>query len=100
VRRINPHAKQLTYEPQQALRSADEEREALPVGGDAERSLPDVRCDRSMRSTALFAKASVRIQSENYALEGRSFRRRCRLPTACTKIESGRSKKSSLSRNS
>jgi hypothetical protein len=38
-----PHAKQLTYEPQQALRSADEEREALPVAGDAERSLPDAR---------------------------------------------------------
>jgi hypothetical protein len=38
-----PHAKQLTYEPQQALRSTDEEREALPVGGDAERSLPDAR---------------------------------------------------------
>ena len=38
-----PHAKQLTYEPQQALRSADEEREGLPVGGDAERALPDAR---------------------------------------------------------
>ena len=38
-----PHAKQLTYEPQRALRSEDEEREALPVAGDAERTLPDAR---------------------------------------------------------
>jgi hypothetical protein len=38
-----PHAKQLTHEPQQTLRCANEEREALPVAGDAERSLPDAR---------------------------------------------------------
>jgi hypothetical protein len=37
-----PHAKQLTH-PQQALRCANEEREALPVAGDAERPLPDAR---------------------------------------------------------
>ena len=38
-----PHAKQLTHEPQLTVWRANEEREALPVAGDAERSLPDAR---------------------------------------------------------
>ena len=38
-----PHAEQITHAPQQAMWSADKEREPLPVAGDAERSLPDAR---------------------------------------------------------
>jgi hypothetical protein len=38
-----PHAKALTDEPQQALRCADEEGEALPIAGDAKRTLPNAR---------------------------------------------------------
>jgi hypothetical protein len=38
-----PPAKQLTHEPQQALRSADEERQALPSAGNEEREVSDAR---------------------------------------------------------
>ena len=38
-----PHAKALTDEPQQALRCADEEGKALPIAGDAKRTLPNAR---------------------------------------------------------
>ena len=38
-----PHAKQIAYAPQPAMWSADEEREPLPIAGDAERPMPDAR---------------------------------------------------------
>ena len=38
-----PHAKQIAHAPQPAMWSADEEREPVPVTGDAERPLPDAR---------------------------------------------------------
>lgn len=38
-----PHARQITYAPEQAMRCEDPEREAVPVGGDAERTLPASR---------------------------------------------------------
>ena len=38
-----PHAKQIAHAPQPAMWSADEEREPVPVAGDAERPLPDAR---------------------------------------------------------
>jgi hypothetical protein len=38
-----PHAKQIVHAPQPAMRRADEEREPLPVAGDAERPLPAAR---------------------------------------------------------
>lgn len=38
-----PHAKQITHAPQPAMRGADKEREAVPIGGDVERPLPDAR---------------------------------------------------------
>jgi hypothetical protein len=38
-----PRAKQIGHAPQPALRSADKERQPLPVSGDAERPLPDAR---------------------------------------------------------
>lgn len=38
-----PHAKQIAHAPQSAMRRADQEREPVPVAGDAERSLPDAR---------------------------------------------------------
>ena len=39
------HAKQIGHAPQPAVWSADEERQPLPVSGDAERPLPDARRD-------------------------------------------------------
>ena len=38
-----PHAKQIAHAPEPAMWSADKEREAVPVAGDAERPLPDAR---------------------------------------------------------
>jgi hypothetical protein len=38
-----PHAKQIAHAPQPAMRCADEGREPVPVGGDAERPLPAAR---------------------------------------------------------
>src|SRR3954465_4923678 len=38
-----PHGKQLAHAPQPEMRSAGEEREALPVPTDEERPLPDAR---------------------------------------------------------
>ena len=38
-----PHAKQIAHAPQPAMRSADAEREPVPVASDAERPLPDAR---------------------------------------------------------
>ena len=38
-----PHAKALTDEPQRALRCADEKGKALPIAGDAKRTLPNAR---------------------------------------------------------
>jgi hypothetical protein len=38
-----PHAKQLAYAPEPALRSANAARELMPVAGDGERPLPDAR---------------------------------------------------------
>ena len=38
-----PHAKQIAHAPQPAMRSADKEREPVPVTSDAERPLPDAR---------------------------------------------------------
>ena len=38
-----PHAKQIAYAPQPAMWSAHEEREPLPLAGDAERPMPDAR---------------------------------------------------------
>lgn len=38
-----PHAKQIAYAPEPALRSADKERERVSVAGDAEWPLPDAR---------------------------------------------------------
>jgi hypothetical protein len=40
-----PHAKQIAHAPQPAVRSADKERQPLPVSGDAERPLPNARRD-------------------------------------------------------
>jgi hypothetical protein len=40
-----PHAKQIAHAPQPAMRSADTEREPVPVARDAERPLPDARRD-------------------------------------------------------
>jgi hypothetical protein len=40
-----PHAKQIAHAPQPAMRSADPQREPVPVAGDAERPLPDARRD-------------------------------------------------------
>ena len=45
-----PHAKALTDEPQQALRCSDEEGEALPIAGDAKRTLPNARRSVSGRT--------------------------------------------------
>jgi hypothetical protein len=45
-----PHAKQVTHAPQSALWGADKERDAVPVTGDAERSLPDPRGKVARRS--------------------------------------------------
>jgi hypothetical protein len=38
-----PHAKQIAHAPQPAMRCADQEREPVPITGDAERSLSDAR---------------------------------------------------------
>ena len=38
-----PRAKQIAYAPQPAMWSAHEEREPLPIAGDAERPMPDAR---------------------------------------------------------
>jgi hypothetical protein len=38
-----PHAKQIADASQPAMRGAHEERESMPIAGDAERSLPDAR---------------------------------------------------------
>ena len=38
-----PHAKQIAHAPQPAMWSAHEEREPLPIAGDAERPMPDAR---------------------------------------------------------
>ena len=38
-----PHAKQIAHAPQPAMRSADTEREPVPIASDAERSLPNAR---------------------------------------------------------
>jgi hypothetical protein len=38
-----PHAKQIAYAPQPAMWSANEEREPLPIAGDAERPMPAAR---------------------------------------------------------
>lgn len=38
-----PHAKQIAHAPQPAMRRADEEREPVPVAGDAKRPLPAAR---------------------------------------------------------
>jgi hypothetical protein len=43
ISKDQPHAKALTHEPQQALRCTDEEGEALPIAGDAKRTLPNAR---------------------------------------------------------
>src|ERR1700730_1626950 len=40
-----PHAKQIAHAPQPAMRSADKERQPVPVSGHAERPLPDARRD-------------------------------------------------------
>ena len=45
-----PHAKQIAHAPQPPLWSADKERDAVPVTGDAERSVPDARRKVSGRS--------------------------------------------------
>jgi hypothetical protein len=38
-----PHAKQIAHAPQPAMRRADEDREPVPVAGNAERPLPAAR---------------------------------------------------------
>jgi hypothetical protein len=38
-----PHAKQIAHAPQPTVRSADTEREPVPISGDAERPLPNAR---------------------------------------------------------
>ena len=38
-----PHAKHITHAPEQAMRCEDPKREAVPVGGDAERPMPNAR---------------------------------------------------------
>ena len=38
-----PHAKQIAHAPEQAMRCEDEEREAVPVGGNEQRALPASR---------------------------------------------------------
>ena len=38
-----PHPKQIAHAPQPAMRRADAAREPVPIGGDAERPLPDAR---------------------------------------------------------
>jgi len=45
-----PHARQIVHAPQQAVWSADQEREPVPVAGDAERPLPDARRPLSGRA--------------------------------------------------
>jgi hypothetical protein len=45
-----PHARQITDAPQLAMRSADKEREPVPVASNAERSLPDARRPLAGRS--------------------------------------------------
>ena len=45
-----PHAKQIAHAPQPTMRSADPEREPVPVAGDAERPLPDARRQVARRS--------------------------------------------------
>jgi hypothetical protein len=45
-----PHAKQIAHASQLAMRSADEERELVPVTGDVERSMPDARRNVTGRS--------------------------------------------------
>jgi hypothetical protein len=45
-----PHAKQIAHAPQSALWGADKERDAVPVIGDAERSVPDARGEVTRRS--------------------------------------------------
>jgi hypothetical protein len=44
-----PHAKETAHAPQPAVWSADKERQSLPVGGNAERPLPNARRDVSGR---------------------------------------------------
>jgi hypothetical protein len=39
----DPHAKQIAYAPQPTMRSADKERQPVPVTSDAKRSVPDAR---------------------------------------------------------
>jgi hypothetical protein len=45
-----PHAKQVAHAPQPTMRSADTEREAVPLAGDGERPLPDARRKIARRS--------------------------------------------------
>ena len=45
-----PHAKQIAHAPEPALRSPDEERDALPVARNAEQPLPDARGQISRRA--------------------------------------------------
>ena len=45
-----PHAKQIAHAPQSPMWGADKERDAVPVTGDAERSVPDARWKVSRRS--------------------------------------------------
>jgi hypothetical protein len=45
-----PHAKQITHAPQSAVWSADNEREPVPIAGDAERPVPTARGDVTGRS--------------------------------------------------
>ena len=45
-----PHAKQIAHAPQSPMWGEDKERDAVPVTGDAERSVPDARRKVSGRS--------------------------------------------------
>jgi hypothetical protein len=45
-----PHAKQITHAPEQAMRCEDPEPESVPVGGDGERTLPAARRPVARRS--------------------------------------------------
>ncbi len=45
-----PHAKEITHAPQPTMRSADTERDAVPVARDGERPVPDARGKVSRRT--------------------------------------------------
>jgi hypothetical protein len=61
------HAKQIAYAPQPAMRSADKEREPVPVARDAERPVPTAR--RNYMLLARNADVSQRAASVRDALE-------------------------------